>query len=314
MAELTVATPAGDARVTLEQATGARRLLVIGHGAGGSVQSSDLVAIRDACLAAGISVARVTQPYRLAGRRTPPAAPVLDGGWAAVLAALGRRKALAGLEFVYAGRSSGARVACRTAADPAVTPRPIAVVAVAFPVHPPGKPDKSRLSELAAVPQPVLVVQGRQRPVRHAGAGPGPDRPAAARRPLAQGVGGRGGPAGRRVAGRVTGSVISGRHARVGAMTDPLSDPESIRDFLAARDFLLSSRGDYRTAYEQFRWPRPERFNWALDYFDGVLAVERAEQDALRLIEDDGSEARYSFAELSASARPGWPVGWPVAG
>lgn len=164
MAELTIATPAGDARVTLEQAAGARRLLVIGHGAGGSVQTPDLVAIRNACLAAGISVARVTQPYRLAGRRTPPAAPVLDAAWAAVLAALGRRKALTGLEFVYAGRSSGARVACRAAGDPAVTPRPIAVVAVAFPVHPPGKPEKSRLSELAGVPQPVLVVQGLSDP------------------------------------------------------------------------------------------------------------------------------------------------------
>ena len=135
MAELTIATPAGDAGVTLEQATGARRLLVVGHGAGGSVHTPDLVAIRNACLAAGISVARVTQPYRLAG-----------------------------LDFVYAGRSSGARVACRTAADPAVTPRPIAVVAVAFPVHPPGRPEKSRLSELAGVPQPVLVVQGRSDP------------------------------------------------------------------------------------------------------------------------------------------------------
>jgi uncharacterized protein len=164
VAELTIATPAGDAAVTLEQATGAERLLVIGHGAGGSVQSPDLVAIRNACLAAGISVARVTQPYRLAGRRTPPAAPVLDQGWAAVVAALGRRKALAGLDFIYAGRSSGARVACRTAADPAVTPRPIAVIAVAFPVHPPGKPEKSRLPELAGVPQPVLVVQGRSDP------------------------------------------------------------------------------------------------------------------------------------------------------
>ncbi|HET6210991.1 MAG TPA: AMP-binding protein, partial [Jatrophihabitans sp.] len=91
-------------------------------------------------------------------------------------------------------------------------------------------------------------------------------------------------------------------------MTEPLSDPNAVREFLAARDLLLSCRGDYRTAYEQFRWPRPERFNWALDYFDGVLAVERAEQDALRLIEDDGSQARYSFAELSqrSSRLAGW--------
>jgi predicted alpha/beta-hydrolase family hydrolase len=164
VAELTIATPTGDALVGLDQAAGARRLLVIGHGAGGSVQTPDLVAIRNACLAAGISVARVTQPYRLAGRKTPSAAPVLDRAWAAVVAALGRRTALAGLDFVYAGRSSGARVACRTAADADVTPRPIAVVAVAFPVHPPGRPEKSRLPELAAVPQPVLVVQGLSDP------------------------------------------------------------------------------------------------------------------------------------------------------
>jgi predicted alpha/beta-hydrolase family hydrolase len=164
VAELTVATPAGEAQVALDLVPGASRLLVIGHGAGGSVQSPDLLAVRTACLAAGISVARVTQPYRLAGRRTPPAAPILDGAWAAVVATLGRRKALAGCEFIYAGRSSGARVACRTAADPAVLPRPIAVVAVAFPLHPPGRPDKSRLPELAGVPQPVLVVQGRSDP------------------------------------------------------------------------------------------------------------------------------------------------------
>jgi acetyl-CoA synthetase len=91
-------------------------------------------------------------------------------------------------------------------------------------------------------------------------------------------------------------------------MTEPPADPAAVREFLAARDLLLRCRGDYRTAYEQFRWPRPERFNWALDYFDGVLAVERGEQDALRLIEDDGSEARYSFAELSerSSRLAGW--------
>jgi acetyl-CoA synthetase len=96
-------------------------------------------------------------------------------------------------------------------------------------------------------------------------------------------------------------------------MTDPLADP--IHDFLAARDFLLSSRGDYRTAYDRFCWPRPERFNWALDYFDGVLATERGEQDALWLIEDDGAQGRYSFAELSArsSQLAGWLAGRGVS-
>jgi hypothetical protein len=160
LARLKINTPVGEAQVELDRLAGSRLLLVIGHGAGGGVDSAELLAIRDACLAAGISVARVTQPYRLAGRKAPPAASVLDRAWAAVIAALGRRKALAGLELVYGGRSSGARVACRTAADEAIEPRPVAVVAIAFPVHPPGKPDKSRLDELALPMVPVLVVQG----------------------------------------------------------------------------------------------------------------------------------------------------------
>jgi acetyl-CoA synthetase len=85
-------------------------------------------------------------------------------------------------------------------------------------------------------------------------------------------------------------------------------DTAGITEFLAARDLLLNSRGDYASAYRQFSWPRPERFNWALDYFDGVLAAERGGQDALRLIEDDGSEARYTFEQLSDSSSQlaGW--------
>ncbi|HEX8093280.1 MAG TPA: alpha/beta family hydrolase [Jatrophihabitans sp.] len=160
MPRLTIATPVGPAVVELDTATGARRLLVIGHGAGGSVEAPDILAVRKACLAGGISVARVTQPYRVAGQKSIPPIGTLDQAWRAVIASLGRRKATAGLDFVYGGRSSGARVACRTAADEATTPRAVAVVALAFPVHPPGRPEKSRLPELAGVPVPVLVVQG----------------------------------------------------------------------------------------------------------------------------------------------------------
>jgi predicted alpha/beta-hydrolase family hydrolase len=167
-----VATPVGHARVDLDKADGPL-LLVIGHGAGGTVDAPDLVAVRRHCLAVGISVARVTQPYRVAGRKAPPTAATLDAAWAAVLAALSRRKALAGLRYCYAGRSSGARVACRTAADDSVQPRPIAVVALAFPVHPPGRPESLRTPELDAVPVPVLVVQGDRdpfgMPAHHAG-------------------------------------------------------------------------------------------------------------------------------------------------
>ena len=81
-----------------------------------------------------------------------------------------------------------------------------------------------------------------------------------------------------------------------------------LASFLDARDLLLSSRADYAQAYEAFQWPQPERFNWALDYFDGVLAAERGAQDGLRLIEDDGTVAAYTFAELSerSSRLAGW--------
>ena len=85
-------------------------------------------------------------------------------------------------------------------------------------------------------------------------------------------------------------------------------DRAGITEFLAARDLLLSTRGDYASAYQQFRWPRPEWFNWAVDYFDGVLAAEHGDQDALVLVEDDGSQARYTFGQLSDSSSrlAGW--------
>jgi predicted alpha/beta-hydrolase family hydrolase len=161
---LAIPTPVGEAGVELDRVAGASAVLVIGHGAGGGIESPDLLSVRHGCLAAGISVARVLQPYRVAGRKAPPAAPVLDQAWRAVLQALARRRGLAGQAFVFGGRSSGARVACRTAAELALRPAASAVVAIAFPVHPPGKPERSRLPELDAVPVPVLVVQGSSDP------------------------------------------------------------------------------------------------------------------------------------------------------
>ncbi|HEX8080199.1 MAG TPA: alpha/beta family hydrolase [Jatrophihabitans sp.] len=173
MPRLKIATPVGESVVDLDPAAEARTVLVIGHGAGGSVEAPDILAVRKACLAAGISVARVTQPYRVAGKKAVPPIGTLDQAWRAVIASLGRRKVLTGLDFVYAGRSSGARVACRCAADELTRPAPIGVVALAFPLHPPGRPDKSRLPELAATPCPVLVVQGVNDPFGMPGPGPG---------------------------------------------------------------------------------------------------------------------------------------------
>lgn len=135
----------------------ARALLLLGHGAGGTVDAPDLIAVRDAALALGIAVARITQPYRVLGRRAPAAADRLDEAWTAVTAQLAVRAEFTDVPVVHAGRSSGARVACRCAAATGAA----AVIALAFPVHPPGRPEKSRSDELRAVACPLLVVQGR---------------------------------------------------------------------------------------------------------------------------------------------------------
>jgi uncharacterized protein len=172
VSRLILDTGAGPAWADLDLTPGSL-LLVIGHGAGGGVDAPDLLAVTEACLDTGISVARITQPYRVAGRKAPPAAPALDRAWAAIITGLGSQRALRGRRFVYGGRSSGARVACRTAADPQLTPPAVAVLALAFPVHPPGKPEKSRLAELTAVPVPTLVVQGDRDPFGQPTAGPG---------------------------------------------------------------------------------------------------------------------------------------------
>jgi len=152
-------TPHGPARAHLHPATDPRATLVLGHGAGGGVAAPDLVAAKDVALEEGFAVALVEQPYRVAGRRSPAPAHQLDAAWIAVLERL-RGDELVGLPLVTGGRSSGARVACRTAnATDAV-----AVLCLAFPVHPPGRPESSRLAELDAVKVPVLVVQGASDP------------------------------------------------------------------------------------------------------------------------------------------------------
>jgi predicted alpha/beta-hydrolase family hydrolase len=135
---------------------------VLGHGAGGGVEAPDLVATTKAARSAQLSVALVEQPYRVAGRRSPAPAGQLDAAWVAVVSEL-EDDTLHGLPIVAGGRSAGARVACRTSADVGA----VAVLCLAFPVHPPGRgddPTKSRLSELDAVSVPTLVVQGESDP------------------------------------------------------------------------------------------------------------------------------------------------------
>ncbi|GAA2274997.1 hypothetical protein GCM10010149_16950 [Nonomuraea roseoviolacea subsp. roseoviolacea] len=151
-------TPRGRALVQVEEAERPRLLLVLTHGSAGGVDAPDLLAVRDAALAAGASVARVTQPFRLAGARAPGSAERQDEAWRAVLAEL--RSAVPDLPLVQGGRSNGARVACRTAKDVGAA----AVVALAFPLHPPGKPERSRADELRGAGVDVLVVNGDRDP------------------------------------------------------------------------------------------------------------------------------------------------------
>jgi uncharacterized protein len=162
-------TPHGPARAHLHPAEQPRGALVLGHGAGGGgVGARDLVKATDVARGEGFTVALVEQPYKVAGRKSPAPAAQLDTAWRAVIERL--RGELGDLPLVTGGRSAGARVACRTAADTGA----IGVLCLAFPLHPPGRPEKTRLPELEAVTVPVLIVQGVSDPF---GMPPdGPDR------------------------------------------------------------------------------------------------------------------------------------------
>jgi predicted alpha/beta-hydrolase family hydrolase len=161
----TVETDAGPARVTWHRAQKAqqgaqgqqaRLVLAVGHGAGGGIEARDLRALAAELPAHGVTVALVEQPWRVAGKKLAPAPRTLDVGWRGLWPALARP----GLPVVAGGRSAGARVACRTAAELGAH----AVLALSFPLHPPGKPEKSRAGELLGAGVPTLVVQGGNDP------------------------------------------------------------------------------------------------------------------------------------------------------
>jgi predicted alpha/beta-hydrolase family hydrolase len=159
-----VDTPHGPARAHLHLVDEPRAALVLGHGAGGGVTARDLVAVREAARADLISVALIEQPYRVAGRRSPAPASRLDADWIVAVDHL-RSRELRGLPLVAGGRSSGARVACRTAEATGA----VGVICLAFPLQPPPRrsatgPAPSRLPELEGVRVPVLVVQGERDP------------------------------------------------------------------------------------------------------------------------------------------------------
>jgi predicted alpha/beta-hydrolase family hydrolase len=149
-----IVTRRGPAGLTVHPATDPVSRLVLGHGAGGGVDAPDLVAVRKAAVAAGVTVVLLTQPYRVAGRKAPAPANQLDEVMADVAGTFDD-----GLPLLLGGRSSGARVACRTAADLGA----VAVVCLAFPLHPPGRPERSRADELPTA-VPTLVVNGDRDP------------------------------------------------------------------------------------------------------------------------------------------------------
>lgn len=156
---LELETPQGPARAHIHAVADPLGALVLGHGAGGGVTARDLAEVTEVAQEVGFSVALVEQPYLVAGRRSPAPANRLDEAWVAVVEQL-REGELRGLPLVVGGRSAGARVACRTAAQTGA----VAVLCLAFPLHAPGRSDKTRQHELDAVELPVLVVQGERDP------------------------------------------------------------------------------------------------------------------------------------------------------
>ena len=154
--DVDVPTSLGPGRLVVDVADDPRAVLWLGHGAGGGIGAVDLAALARALPHRGITVVRYEQPWRVAGRRVAARPPSLDIAWretAPVVAQLAE-----GLPVVTGGRSAGARVACRTAEDVGTA----AVVCLAFPLHPPGRPEKSRLSELLTPEVAVLVLQGER--------------------------------------------------------------------------------------------------------------------------------------------------------
>jgi uncharacterized protein len=153
-----ITTPYGPAHVELDDTEHPAFLLVMTHGSNGGVEAPDLLAVRAAALELDGAVARVLQPFRLAGRRAPGTPAAQDAAWLTIIAAL--RARFGDVPLIQGGRSNGARVACRTASS--VSAR--GVIALAFPLHPPGRPERSRADELEQAGVEVLAISGERDP------------------------------------------------------------------------------------------------------------------------------------------------------
>jgi len=155
---LAVDTPDGPGELLIAEAAAPLAAIILGHGAGGSEDAWDLAFLARVLPAAGVSVARYRQPWLVAGRKVagPPAS--LDRCWVPAVAAV--RALWGGVPLFVGGRSAGARCACRCFSPAADA----GLVLLSFPLHPPGKPEKSRVSELAGATGPALVLQGAADP------------------------------------------------------------------------------------------------------------------------------------------------------
>ncbi len=157
-------TSAGPAHVVIDQpeGRGPEFLVVLTHGAGGTPDTADVLAVRDAARELGAATALVTQPYRVKGARAPGSAPKQDAAWVELVEVLRAETERDGVAppLVQCGRSNGARVACRTARAVGAA----GVIALAFPLHPPGQPGRSRDGELRSAGTSVLVINGERDP------------------------------------------------------------------------------------------------------------------------------------------------------
>jgi uncharacterized protein len=153
-----ISTEAGPAEVAVDEVSKPAFLMVMTHGAGGNPDTRDVLAATGAAAGLGATVALVLQPYRVRGARAPGSPDRQDAAWLEIVAELRRR--YPDIPLVQGGRSNGARVACRTAAAAGAR----AVVALAFPLHPPGRPDSSRAGELRQAGTDVLVINGERDP------------------------------------------------------------------------------------------------------------------------------------------------------
>lgn len=151
--ELVVDTPHGEGLLVTHRTRKPIATLLLSHGAGNGIDTHDLVALAEALPRNNVTVVRFEQPWKRAGRKVATAPPTLD---AALVA--GANKLRTRSPLVIGGRSAGARSAARTAKSLGA----VGCLALAFPLHPPGKPEKSRLVELRGARVPTLVVQGER--------------------------------------------------------------------------------------------------------------------------------------------------------